>query len=665
MTTRPGAPIRAFRRFLALALTLCAIAATVSEPVSAAAPRMSAVALPGTNLGDGVITVAWQGFTPTRADGTYGVVILQCRAHPRSVTNDCNTANTFPYDLTGNQQAGITHKDGTGIKFIDIMTTARLPSLACSESTPCSLLLYETTENGFDPSGLPPANSRVIVPLTFARNSADCPPVQRYNFSIESETSATAALYQAAAALCTGADPFTMAITNTSSNQAREDFLSGEVDLGVTSLAPEPAERTATSTPYSVTPIDLTGIAIAYNIVDPVTDKQITDLTLTPRLVARLLSDSDIQSFFSDPELRKLNPHHHWPIEAADPGLRGDKNADTWIVTHWVSGNPGARAFLDGKDHYGIPVNSAWKHVQYPTDVFAARNSNGVYFPRIGEEGVAQRLFANTKPADSVPTDPLDAGEIGILDLPTAEQFKLPVANLTNGVGQPVVPANAWTIAAGYNAMRTSPAGFHSEPAVVRGANAYPLTKVDQAMVPKKLDASTKDLRIRAFLDYAAGPLQEHLPAGYVPLPTSLQLQTQHYTGDPLQTTTTTSTTPTTLPAPDYSQGSGGSLIGGNDYPGSVGSETPTTAVTPTTPTTRGTTTTIAPTTTTRPRTAKLVALHLPDSGDHLVLPIVFGLALLALLVTSIDEVRRHARGLYRRVGRSQPAADPGDQPVA
>ena len=62
---------------------------------------------------------------------------------------------------------------------------------------------------------------------------------------------------------------------------------------------------------------------------------------------------------------------------------------------------------------------------------------NGVYLPRIGEEGVAQRLFAQTNPADSVPTDPLDAGQIGVLDLPTAERFKLPIAKLTNGRAHP------------------------------------------------------------------------------------------------------------------------------------------------------------------------------------------------------------------------------------
>jgi hypothetical protein len=660
VTTRPGARTQALRNRVVVAvalgaLVLSVLSAMVSQPVSAATTGMQAQVAPATNLTDEVVNVTWQGFTPTRDDGTYGVVIMQCRAHPRSVLRDCNTAETFPYDLTGNQQLGVTHADGTGTKFIDIMTTARLPLLACSETTPCSLLLYETTDDGFDANGLPPAKTRVIVPLSFERNSADCPPVQQYNFSVESEASAAPALYQWAAALCIGAHPFTMDVTNTSSNEAREDFLSGEVDLGVTSLPPEPSELTPTAPKFSVTPLDLTAIVVAYNIVDPVTHKQITNLTLTPRLVARLISDSDMESFFQDPEFLKLNPGHHWPQEAADPGLRGEKNADTWIATHWVNADPGARAFLNGKDKYHVPVNPAWQNVKYPTDVFAARNSNGVYFPRIGEEGIAQRLFANTKPADSTPTDPLDAGELGIIDLPSAEQFKLPVANLTTGVGQPVVPVNAFTIGAGYAAMKTSPAGFHSEPAVVKLKNAYPLTKVDQAMAPKKLDNSPKDLRMRAFLDYAVGPGQQNLPAGYVPLPTPLELQTLRYTTDlPSPTTTTTTTAPVAPPENDVTPivDTGGDFSTPDTTP-------PATAPPGTTP--AKTTTTLK--TAATPRRAQFVALRLPDSGDHLVLPIVLGLGLVALLAGSLDEVRRHGRRLFRLALR-KPANPLDGQPA-
>src|SRR5207245_184108 len=158
---------------------------------------------------------------------------------------------------------------------------------------------------------------------------------------------------------------------------------------------------------YPVVPLDLTAIVLAYNIIDPHTHKPVTDLTLTPRLVARLISDSDLTSFFHDKEFLKLNPHHHWPGQIAAPGLRGEKNADTWIVTNWRNGNPAARSCLNGKKEFGVTVNSAWKGVLYPTDVFDARLPDGVYFPRAGEEGVAQRLFSGTKPADTIPTDPL------------------------------------------------------------------------------------------------------------------------------------------------------------------------------------------------------------------------------------------------------------------
>jgi ABC-type phosphate transport system substrate-binding protein len=632
-------------------VALCALYATLGGPVSAA-PHLSAQATPATNLGDQVINVTWEGFGPTRADGTDSVVIMQCRANPRSVLNDCNTADTFPYDLNGNQQAGTTAKNGTGRVFIDIMTTARLPSLACSQTTPCSLLVYETTANGFDANGLPPASTRVIVPLSFARNSADCPPVREYDFKVESEASAAPALYQWAAALCTGPHAFAMDITNTSSNQARQDFLSNLVDLGVTSLAPEPGELTPTSPKFSVVPLDLTAVVIAYNITDPVTHKQITNLTLTPRLVARLLSDSNIESFFSDPELQKLNPGHHWPIQAADPGLRGEKNADTWLVTNWVNANPAARAFLDGKDPYHVPVNPSWLNVTYPTDVFAARNSNGVYFPRIGEEGVAQRLFADTKPADSVPTDTLDAGEIGILDYPTAVRFKLPVANLTTGVGQPVVAANPFSIAAAYPAMQTSPAGFHVEPPVVSGANVYPLAKVDQAMVPPKLTTSAKDLRIRAFLDYAVGPGQANLPAGYVPIPSALELQTLDYTGDRPQPTTTT--TPTTSSVGSSLGALANRVTPFDNSAGYGGTSTETLPATKPAHTTLPTSTP-TPATTAGTARARFVALRLSDSGDHLVFPIVLGLGLAAVVAASTDGVRRHGRTWWRRVRRPTP----------
>jgi hypothetical protein len=591
------------------------------------------------------VQVKWSGFRPTRRGGTFSVVVLQCTADPKSVLRDCNIGETFPFSLTGNLQETTTAKDGTGHVFMDIMTTNRLPSLGCSESHPCSLLVYEATDDGYDPNGLPP--NRVIVPLQFARSFGDCPPVQNFDVRMETEASAAPALYDWAANFCTGEHAFTVDVTSSSSNAARENYFSKQIDIAVTSLEPKPEEVIPGSPPYRVVPLDLTAIVIAYNITDRKTHKPITDITLSPRLVARLISDSDLTTFFHDPEFLELNPGHHWPLQAAAPGVRGEKNADTWIVTNWLDGNPAARKFLDGNDKYGVAVNGAWREVEYPIDVFEARLPDGVYFPRVGEEGVAQRLFASTKPAESIPTDSLNAGFFGVLDLPTAARFRLPVARLTNGAGRRAVTLGSESAQAGFRAMERSPEGFYSAPAVVKAPRAYPLMKVDQAMVPPKLTNSNRDLRIRALLNHAVTEGQQELPSGYAELPAALRMRTLRYTGDTFlaapTTTTTTSTTTTTLPFdPSGHDGSDGDYTGGYDDGSSTGTGStvgPTPGPTPSSrPRPTGVTTTTA-------AVAQLVGLQLPDSGDRLVLPVVLGLGLLALLVRLAEGTRNRMRG--------------------
>ena len=150
-----------------------------------------------------------------------------------------------------------------------------------------------------------------------------------------------------------------------------------------------------------------------------------------------------------------------------------------------------------------MKVNASWKGVKYPTDVFEARNSNGVYFPRTGEEGIALRMFHSTKPADSVSTSPSDVGFIAILDLPTAVRFNLPIAGLTNGIGAPVVGPTTDSILAGYEAMTTVD-GFHVPPAAPTNPQAWPLAKVDHTLVPEATDA-TKVKNIQRLLGCAVG----------------------------------------------------------------------------------------------------------------------------------------------------------------
>jgi len=644
-------------RAVALLLAACALTAIAGIPLAgsaaASAPR-TAEATPSTGLGDQVVHVTWQHFRPTKADGSYSVSILECIANPTSLLRDCNINETYPTSLTGNQAQGTTQKDGTGKAFIDVGTTARLPALCCTASKPCSLVVYENPPEGFDPNKLPP--QRAIVPLSFRRSSGDCPPVTHFDVKVEAETSAAAAFYQWAADVCTGTGAFTVDVTNTSSNAARQQFFDQNVDIGVSSLPPQQTELPPDPRAYTVTPVDLTGIVIAYNIVDPVTHQQITDMKLSPRLVARLLSSTEVVAFFNDPEFKKLNPHHHWPVSASEPGVRAEKNADTWIVTNWLQHDQDARNFLDGHDKYGVHVNSSWKNVKYPTDVFESRNATGAYVPHTGEEGVALKLFYATKPADSVASVPSDTGFMGVLDLPTARRFDLPTAEITDGVGKPTVSATDASIQAAYREITPTANGFYVVPPKLSDPNAYPLTKVDHALAPVTTGNSLTDARIKYLLAYAKGPGQATLPEGFVPFP-----------GPETPSTTTTSTTTTTTTI-----ATGSTVPGGGDGFSATGNYTGTGTGTGTAPPPTGTLAGTGPNQSgggaadiPRIATPKLALI---SANDGMALPIVFGLGLLALLYLVIDLARRRgpafvasARQKFaaRRAG-SASAAPPG-----
>ena len=136
---------------------------------------------------------------------------------------------------------------------------------------------------------------------------------------------------------------------------------------------------------------------------------------------------------------------------------------------------------------------------------------------------------------------------------------------------------------------------------------AYPMIKVDYAMVPKIFDTEEKLADVRRVLSYAVGDGQSLLPAGYVTLPDSMKAETLKIVeaiGVPETTTTTTIaisavTVPTTIRPRVTSP--------------------PATTVPPTTSTTSTTTSTSTTTTTTQPAPITVPKPQLSDdfSGDQ------------------------------------------------
>jgi len=264
---------RGTRAAALLMVAAIAVALSSMNATSARAAGRTLTVAPATELGNQVVLVHWTGFKPVN-----GVIVQQCAANPVTLA-DCETALPFPNSANGNEVVnGVTQADGTGGAFIEIRPAAQLPSLDCSADKPCSLIAYENDGKPIPPDGLP--LTTVKAPIAFATSAADCPPVSRFDVRAEGEASSSQALYRWIAGLCTANPKLELDYTETSSVSGREDFLASQVDVGVTSTAATAGELAAPGPEFRYAPIDLTAVAVVYNMTDPVTGKRITDLEL-------------------------------------------------------------------------------------------------------------------------------------------------------------------------------------------------------------------------------------------------------------------------------------------------------------------------------------------------------------------------------------------------
>jgi ABC-type phosphate transport system substrate-binding protein len=652
MSTR--APLRT-RRLLGSAVLATVVLASLTG-LFGTTPARSATrtftVTPATDLGNQVVQATWTGFDPTSADGfTDSVTIVQCRANPTSL-KDCYTVAPFPDSAGGNSvQTAQTGPDGTGTAFFEVRPTAQLPALGCSQSHPCSLVAFENDGRPVAPGTLPLTS--VSAGLTFAKSADDCPPVQSFDVRLEGEESGLPAVERWAADLCGGNDATVVDYTTTSSNQGRADFLDGSMDVGVTSLPASAAEKkSAPKRTFAYAPLDVNAVVIGYNIVDPVTHQRITDLTLSPRLFARLVTDSDLLDFFTDPEFMRLNPNHHWPeLGVAAPLVRADINADTTIATRWIARDSRAMAFVDGNDPEGQHVTNAFRGYHYPVGRFANEGGDTGFVPLLGEQGVLTHAFYAAKASDGFVTPPDQQGFMTVVDRPGAERFDLPMARLVNASGNAVAPDDAALVAA-EDQMVPDANGFRSANVGATGT-AYPLTKIDYAMVPLQPSKATTTAHLRAFLEHVAGSGQDDLPIGYVALPPPLRDQTTAVarkvgtsTPTPSSTTTTPATTTTTTPP-------GGSGDGSSPADGGSGPYAASAALVAGGSSAAGGATGTGPTVVSKRHTSPIAAWF-PDgvygsSAVRMVLPLLLLLGIVAGAVACSPEARRRIARVRRR----------------
>ena len=538
--------------------------------------------------------------------------------HPQPTgPGDSDQNDFFDAQVTNEVPLARTHADGTGQANFEIETVLQAAGLGCGDPVTaggvtkgrsCWLVIVPrgTTEvdgstrtgNGSDSDQLVSSplsqtnwDKRIAFPLDFLPVGKACPigsPERR----IIGHELVVDAVSSWQPVLCTGGGAL-YSYNQLPDDVARNLVLSGGSPGLALVTNPVPPDQALPDQPLVYAPVGLSGLAIGFNIEhQPVPGSSpenlkldgapFTSMKLTPRLVAKLLTQSyrgavngapDYRKdsplgLTVDPEFLALNPEYNGFANSNTPpdALVQLGGADvTSLLWSWVIADPDARAFLAGTpDKFGMVVNPLNKDLALPTSTFPRNDQScsdltdgltGVKYGictadvhpftndmheagRAASRGdsLAQKNAVDTLTKKVTPkkVDRQNFGQralLAVVDTATAVRYGLPTAQLLNAAGQFVAPTTQ-SLLVGEAAMKPSavPAVLGSNP-VAPDPAAYPLAALSYAVTaPSTLDAAAgKDYA--AFVRYAAGPGQQpgiepgQLPPGMAPLPAALKAQ--------------------------------------------------------------------------------------------------------------------------------------------
>lgn len=578
----------------ALAVMLCLVPPPL--PSAAAAPRRQVTVDQKGGLVNQVVRVSWRGFKPsssnTLLDTTYYVVrVYQCRGSRPASVAECYGSSTYRYpgkannivipDGPSNAVTTVTQANGTGQAEVEVRTKRESSTLGCDSTRACSLVVVpndgDPAQPDLDYSTGTQAQidqpwawaKRVVIPLNFSRAGETC-RLKQADAAAAGSPGARRLMEQWQPALCQGSKPTDIDYSALGEPEARSAFGGKRLDLGLTTL---PDTNTPTR-PYTYAPIGISGIAIAYRIDDFETGRPITDLKLTPRLVAKLITQSygmtglcsegvkdcnravsgNPLDLFADPEFQRINSAHEWS-PMGWPTVVSGENDLAYELTRWLAADGETRAFMTGgRAPGGMHVNRHFKGVRYPVTNFSGRDpypkfAHG-YIPVLGLGEVARFLVTNRDNSENYEKDdhgnypktpPYSVGKRGLIAIvgtADAAALRFPVAKIRNAAGRYAGPTE--------RAMRAATDGTRAGKDKItrlvdfgrRAPAAYPLTMIHYAQAPTGGLDKAKAEKIARFLDHASGTGQRRglspglLPPGYVPLPDSMRAQTRQAAGE-------------------------------------------------------------------------------------------------------------------------------------
>ena len=227
--------------------------------------------------------------------------------------------------------------------------------------------------------------NRITVPLQFApaANTCDLVNASKPTLIYGSQAMRQATL-QWAPAFCTDPRLFKFQHVQTAEPQAKNLVNTGNVEAALAGAPPS----TAFTRPIVQAPIAVSGFAIAFNIDDE-TGHPVAQLKLTPRLLAKLMTQSYASNptlsgeyagvkgnpldLGNDPEYKALNPgavNLGHDLEPASVLFSVSSDSDVLrSLTAYIDADPEARSWLDGApDPWGMTVNPNYKGIVLPVD---------------------------------------------------------------------------------------------------------------------------------------------------------------------------------------------------------------------------------------------------------------------------------------------------------
>jgi hypothetical protein len=517
---------------------------------------------------------------------------------------DQNTTNEVPF--------GQTRQDGKGFVPFEMQTGAEAPGLGCGDprsatatatigGRSCWLVIVprgnkevdrstrtDDSSNQLLSSPLSQTNwdQRLVVPLQFRPVGEPC-PLGKAERPLVGDENAVEAVSSYQPVLCAGSGPI-FSLSQVPDALARRQIVGDAPSLSLTSR-PLPSGQVPSGRALLYAPLLVTGLTFAFDIESQASfqapddikarnGQRIEDLVLTPRLVAKLLTQSyqlgaakdrpglqkNPLDLTRDREFLALNPTFAQLRFAgiADVTVPSGLSDAAGLVWQWLLSDPDARAFLAGRpDPYGAVVNPAYKGLT-AQDGFPKADTVCQTFPAANNQPPLCTLDAHPYAADGhdgargaargdtlarsfydqtaqPPTykkqAPQPSGSravIALADAATASRYGLQTARLRNASGAFVAPTPA-ALLAGVAAMTADAATkvLLPNPASTSRA-AYPLSQLTYAI------ASTAGLPPGAGKDYAQflryavargqvpGIDPGDLPLGYAPLPEALRAKT-------------------------------------------------------------------------------------------------------------------------------------------